>query len=290
MPRARLATLIAILLAVSAASAWAQSKEVQVEADDYFVSTNEIVGPDTVILGKMTDKPRVAGGAASFDTRQNEVRTKFYWRFHQAKAEELQPGSVVMVIPHEETRDQVWRTDWRVARVLSLDMLPTVLIDHYDSIDVGRLYIADGLVLPTVAVTSKPDRQHLHDEYWLVSIDDEDLKAGGDLELTPSLALRVPAKPGEEGEFLVAATGKVVKSKHAWRSHPAAPGEIKVGAMVAVAEEDTDNKGPANARAALHLWQECDIVAVDTMDRIFLCNLREASPLKASAIRALVLP
>ena len=246
------ATLLCGLVA-AATAAWAQASQPTLDAQ--FLGTDDwLVAPDAdhplvLVVARLDHKAATPGGAAKFTVLRNHqpIETAIYYRTHVAKPEELKVGALVVVAPNSSSRTSAENDTYRASRVFALDDLPGAVVVTPNQVAARLVRVIEGDATPTVAVKSPLDRQYFHDEYWLLSTTRKDLDLATGTELEVAIALVLPAKPGDEGEFLLAG-GATVKTRFAWRSRPAEPADLQVGAVLAHLANGSSPSDAVNSR------------------------------------------
>ena len=233
-----------------------------VGADDWFFlpyPENSNSSNGQIKLGKMQSERSEYPGAKCFwvghENRQHSAKTFFKTRM--ATPQDLVLGRrVIHPLSEIKTANDKAEMSWGYHRITNLVDAPKgQLIVHGSTnpeVDVTSLrVIVGGEPDPTITMTGKEDVHHFHPEHWLVFTGTSEPDAN-DLEAKMALAIRPPAKPGDEGVFLMLESGAILTTKHAYRSRPATRAELKTGTRVALFPSGLDL--PSRERAYREAW------------------------------------
>lgn len=213
-----------------------------IEADDWFLVPESDVGKGTLLLGKKRGRPVDENGLTSFVTTGNNaiVDAKVFFKTRIAKPEDVYVGRTV-IYPKSKiasASDKEYATVWNSRRIASLADAKQgkVLVTGSSNraVDITDLRVIVGAAAEApIKLTGKEDAHSLHPEHWLVYADSAAPDPSGH-ETRVALPIQVPAKPGQEGTFLVISTNQVIKTKHAYRSRVATKADLKAGLRIAL--------------------------------------------------------
>lgn len=228
------------------------------QPDDVLVSEELKSGYVSAQVGKQTAPPNSAGEATYMILADGSTRTsRVAYRSHRATPQEIAVGALVAVhdVVHDgvyiapRSRQEAMNNAWFVARIVSTDPVPQgrVMVSGGYTVAVDALRIVDGDTGPRLSTPGAEDAQFVKPEHWFVA--DGPLPADGYVTAYTAFAIQAPSPATRgEGEFFFTQTGERKWSKHAWRTRPATPGDIKLGAHVVVYDA-VDNgvyRGPAS--------------------------------------------
>jgi hypothetical protein len=213
-----------------------------VESDDWFFfpyPEESMSKRGRVMLGKrIKESSDEVKGAAVFHAADNhQYDAKRYFKCRPARPEELVVGRHVVYSANPiQSKSDKDEASWSYRQIVDLVDAPKgqLIVAGTDNpvVDRAGLRVLVGENDPTIALTGREDAQHFHPEHWLVftgaSAPDAD---GHDTKM--ALAIKAPAKKGEEGTFLVLSSGEIVTTRWAYRSHVATRGELRKGLRVA---------------------------------------------------------
>ncbi|HVK88887.1 MAG TPA: hypothetical protein VM513_32430 [Kofleriaceae bacterium] len=219
--------------------------------DDVLVSEPFASNYVAAHVGKQTAPPNSAGEATYMILADGSTKTsRVAYRSHRAAPAEIAVGALVAV--HDATENNVYRApanrqeatsnSWFVARIVSVDPVPQghVIVSGGYTVALDALRIIDGDTGPRINAPGAEDAAFIKPDHWIVSTDP--LPSQSYIGARLALAIQPPSPATRnEGEFLITGTGEVVWHKHAWRSRPAAPADVKLGAHVLVFDSTTDN-------------------------------------------------
>lgn len=238
-------------------------------ADEYLVAEQ----PYTVnwlrgYIGKQTVAPSPAG-EASFLMLHNggTLVTKHFFRIRHAAAADLQPGALLAAFDADmskgyrqpKDRTEALKIPWFLARVVNNDDLGRgqVLTAAGLVVNVAAAWVIDGDASPRGNVSGSEDRQFLHPDHYLVG--DAELPEKDWRRIFAAVAIQPPSAATKgEGQMLMANSGNVLWTKHAWRTRLADPKDLVLGAHVYCLDARDHNglfRNPENRREALgHAW------------------------------------
>jgi hypothetical protein len=213
------------------------------EADDWFFfpyPENSNSARGRIMLGKkIKESSDEAKGAAVFNVsaENRQYDAKRYFKSRIAKPEEIVVGRhVVYPLSPIQSKNDKDEAGWAYRQIIDLVDAPRgqVIVAGLDNpvVDRAGLRVLVGETDPAIAMTGKEDAQHFHPEHWLVFTGDSAPDASGH-DTRMAIAIKPPAKKGDEGTFLVLGNGEVVATRYAYRSHAATRSELKKGLRVA---------------------------------------------------------
>ncbi|MGN6110384.1 MAG: hypothetical protein ACTHU0_35095 [Kofleriaceae bacterium] len=241
----------------SGASASASSCETPadhcLQPDDLLVSEGFKSGHAAAQLGKQTAPPNSAGEATYMILGDGSTKTsRVAYRSHRATTPEIMVGALVVMLDATDSaniyrvpasREEAMTLPWFVARIVSIDPAPQghVIVSGGYNVALDALRIVDGDDHPRLTAPGAEDAMFLKPEHWLVGTDA--LPTQGYINVRSALAIQPPSpKTRNEGEFLITQTGERSWLRHAWRTRPATPADVKLGAYV-MALDVTDSAG-----------------------------------------------
>ncbi|MEZ4222527.1 MAG: hypothetical protein R3B13_16425 [Polyangiaceae bacterium] len=247
------------------------------------VPANHYLGADIVLMmqspyvrnyafaraAKEIEPPSAAGGAATLwdFNKKEQVETKYYWKTHAAKAEEIAPGMLVaahwkrdkntLVPPPDATKAHEGL--WIIARVVSIRSIQEgyVLLAGDLMAPPSTLRILEGDASPKLDRQGNEDKHFLGEEHMFVS--KQPLPSKGQMFVHPSLPTKpdAPLGDGGQGQFVHVSDGEMVMVAHAWRTRMATAKDLKAGAYVFTPhlKKEGVNRAPTTRSEALKsLW------------------------------------
>jgi hypothetical protein len=222
------------------------------EEGETFVTQNGFEsGYVDAFLAKPTGPANGQGEAEYLSVADGQtMRTKWVWQTRPATDADLQVGRMAIMLDQQEngiyhaprTRDEAKSGNrWFLARIVNVDTKPqgyVVVSGPYKvANNAVRVLVKDDS--PTLKVSGAVDKHYLHDDYWLVG--EQDLAQSGYIDVRIGVAIKPPAKEtGNEGQFLLIPSGKIVWSKYAWKTRPANKDEIKIGIQAFMLDDQHD--------------------------------------------------
>ncbi|HMR04601.1 MAG TPA: hypothetical protein PKA88_02470 [Polyangiaceae bacterium] len=247
------------------------------------VPANHYLGADIVLMmqspyirnhafaraATVVEPPTAPGAAAMLwdFNKKEQVETKYYWKTHAARADEVVPGMLVaahwkrdketLVAPKDAT--EAHERPWIIARVVSIRSLKEgyVLLAGGLLAPPATLRILDDDPSPRLERQGSEDRHFLGEEHMFVS--KQPLPNQRHMFVHASLPLKpdAPLSDGGQGKFVHVSDGEVVMVPHAWRTRLATAKDLKAGAYVFAPHlrKDGVHRAPTTRNEALKaLW------------------------------------
>ncbi len=205
----------------------------------------------TVSLAKQTGQANAQGEADYLKIASGEnIHTKYMWQTRPATDADIQVGRMAISLDVQEngvyraarTRDDAKsNSQWFLARIINVDNKAQgyVIVSGPYKVAVGGIRVPVKDDSPSVVISGPEDKHFIHDDYWFVG--DADLPASGYINVRVAVAVKPPTKEtGNEGQFILIPSGKIVWSKYAWKTRIASKDELKTGVYAFMLDTQRD--------------------------------------------------
>jgi len=200
-----------------------------------------------IMLGSPSDEPSEYPGMKSFwvKSQNRTFSSRTYFRTRMARPQDLVLGRrVIYPLSEIKTENDKLEAGWGYRHIIDLVDAPKgraiVTGSSNREVELAILrVIIGGDSDPPITMSGKEDAHHFHPEHWLVFTEARQPDADGN-DTKMALAIRPPAKPGDEGVFFMLNSGAIITTKHAYKTHVAKRGELKTGTRIALFTAGSD--------------------------------------------------
>lgn len=208
-------------------------------------------GYESVHASRQSGQPDAQGEADFLQLGDGKsVRTKYFWKTHRAAPAEIQVGALVIALDRAEnnvyraprTRQEALESAWFLARIVNVDSVAQgyVLVSGGYRVSTDGLRAVDGDTSPRVQVSGAEDAHFWHPDYYFLA--SQPLPTQGYESGHLAVAIKEPSpQTNGDGQFINLQTGKIVWSKHAWKTRPAADADLKIGAYMFMMDRAQDS-------------------------------------------------